>query len=136
MDTKLQRRSWGRLLGMLGVSALMIGGAAGAQAPIPLQGSPPTPTHDKDVLTGTVRANLIQPEQLLSQGKYADAEEMYRQVLMNDPQNLSATVGLGMALAKQFKLDGADDMFDRVLQSDLNNGVAHAGKATVALNRL
>lgn len=136
MDTKLQRRSWGKVLSMVSASVLVLGGAAAAQAPIPLQGSPPTPARDKDVLTGTVRANLIPPDQLLAQGKYADAEEMYRQVLMNDPQNLAATVGLGMALAKQFKLDGADDMFDRVLQSDLNNGFAHAGKATVALNRL
>ncbi len=41
-----------------------------------------------------------------------------------------------MALAKQFKLDGADDLFDRVLKQDPNNAQSYAGKATVLLNRL
>lgn len=44
--------------------------------------------------------------------------------------------GLGTALAKQFKLDGADELFDRVLASNPNNALAYAGKATVILNHL
>lgn len=135
MDTILQRWSVAKRLSLAATAVLVLSGSAGAQAPIPLQGSPTQP-ESKDVLTGQVRAHVIPPDQLLSQGKYADAEEMYRQILINDPQNLAATVGLGMALAKQFKLDGADDMFDRVLSADPNNALAHAGKATVALNRL
>jgi tetratricopeptide (TPR) repeat protein len=99
------------------------------------QGAPVGGSSDIDY-TGAVRTHVIPADQLLSQGKYADAEDMYRQTLMNNPTDMGATVGLGMALAKQFKLDGADDMFDRVLLQDPNNAMAHAGKATVALNRL
>jgi tetratricopeptide (TPR) repeat protein len=119
------------LLGTLSASALLLSTASGAGAQAPAAGIQPG-----DMLTGQVRQNIIPAEQLLAQGKYADAEEMFRQALINNPQDMVATVGLGMALAKQFKLDGADDMFDRVLAADPNNGLAHAGKATVALNRL
>jgi tetratricopeptide (TPR) repeat protein len=100
------------------------------------QGTPAGGSSSDIDFTGGVRHNLIPADQLLSQGKYADAEDMYRQSLINNPNDMLATVGLGMALAKQFKLDGADDMFDRVLLQDPNNATAHAGKATVALNRL
>ncbi len=104
-----------------------------AQAPVP--GSPQVGAGD--VLTGAVRQRTTIPaEELLSQGKYSDAEEMFRQLLVANPQDMNATTGLGMALAKQFKLDGAEDLFDRVLTADPNNALAHAGKATVTLNRL
>jgi len=107
-----------------------------AQVPgVPTQ--PPASSSGSDnVLTGKVRTNVVPAEQLLAQGKYAEAEELFRELLVNNPQDLTATVGLGTALAKEFKLDGADDLFDRVLQTDPNNALAFAGKATVILNRL
>ncbi len=72
----------------------------------------------------------------MSQGRYSEAEDMFRELLVNNPADIAATVGLGTALAKQFKLDAADDMLDRVLKSDPNNALAFAGKANVILNRL
>lgn len=88
------------------------------------------------VLTGRVKTDIAPAEKALAQGKYSDAEGMFREILVNNPQDLNATVGLGIALAKQFKLDGADDLFDRVMRGDPNNALAYAGKATVLLNRL
>lgn len=124
-------------LSLLAASVMLIGGMASADAQVPLPGmQTPAQNQDKDVLTGTVRHHVISADQLLAQGKYSDAEETYRAMLVNNPQDMVATAGLGMALAKQFKLDGADEMFDRVLAVDPNNAMAHAGKATVSLNRL
>jgi len=41
-----------------------------------------------------------------------------------------------MALAKQFKLDAADEQFTKALTMDPHNAMAHAGKAMVLFNRL
>ncbi|MBY0357547.1 MAG: tetratricopeptide repeat protein [Candidatus Obscuribacterales bacterium] len=102
----------------------------------PAPGSANSPNVNKTVLSGQIKTDIIPAEKLLSQGKYSDAEGLFRDILVNSPQDVQATLGLATALAKQFKLDGADDLFDRVLMSDPNNGVAYAGKATVILNRL
>ncbi|MBK9770067.1 MAG: tetratricopeptide repeat protein [Candidatus Obscuribacter sp.] len=111
-----------------------------AQVPgIPNPGSQPpifgTPDSGQ-VLTGRVKHDIMPAEKLLSQGKYVEAEGTFREALVNNPTDMQATVGLGIALAKQFKLDGADEQFDRVLQNDPNNALAYAGKATIQLNRL
>lgn len=102
-------------------------------APAPLPGAS---SSDPTVLSGRVKHDIMPAEKLLSQGKYADAEGMFRELIVNNPADIAATIGLGTALAKQFKLDGADELFDRVLASDPNNALAYAGKATVILNRL
>lgn len=137
MATEFKNIAGAGRLGILAVSLCLLSGTAQANAQIPLPGqTTPSANANKDVLTGTIRQHAISAEQLLNQGKYADAEEMFRTMLVNNPQDMVATVGLGMALAKQFKLDGADELFDRVLQVDPNNAIAHSGKATVALNRL
>ncbi|MBX9685432.1 MAG: tetratricopeptide repeat protein [Candidatus Obscuribacterales bacterium] len=96
----------------------------------------PTPSSNNQILSGQVKTDIAPAEKALAEGKYADAEGMFRELLVNNPQDLQATVGLGLSLAKQFKLDGADDLFDRVLGQDPNNALAFAGKATVLLNRM
>src|SRR4029434_4034487 len=53
-----------------------------------------------------------------------------------NPKNVPVLLGLGMALAKQFKLDGAEEQFYKVLPRDANNSMARSGKATVLINRL
>lgn len=93
-------------------------------------------TDANAVMSGRVHTDIAPAEKLLSQGKYAEAESTFRDLLVSNPQDMAATAGLGMALVKQFKLDGADDLFDRVLTADPNNATAFAGKATVMLNRL
>ena len=110
---------------------------AQSQVPgIPAPGSQPPAYGDNTVLSGRVKHDTMPAEKLLSQGKYADAEGAFRELLVNNPSDVQATLGLGIALAKQFKLDGADELFDRVLATDANNSLALAGKATVILNRL
>jgi tetratricopeptide (TPR) repeat protein len=111
-----------------------IPGVPGTGTPLPGAGT--AQPANNQVLSGQVRVNIAPAEKALAEGKYGDAEGMFRELLVNNPQDLQATVGLGLALAKQFKLDGADDLFDRVLARDPNNALANAGKATVILNRL
>ncbi len=75
-------------------------------------------------------------DELLLKQKYADAEKLYRQALARNAKNVPAIVGLGMALGKQFKLDGAEEQFDKAIAIDPFNGMAHTGKALVLVNRL
>lgn len=108
-----------------------------AMAQIPgVPGTGQYPTDNQPVLSGRVKHDIMPAEKLLSQGKYSDAEGMFREALVNNPADVQATIGLGISLAKQFKLDGADELFDRVLATDPNNAMAFSGKATVMLNRL
>ncbi len=112
---------------------------AKAQVPMPGSGSGTSSTlrlNPNVDLTGKVTTNLMPAEKLLSQGKYSEAEDTFRELLVNNPADVNAQAGLGMALAKQFKLDGADEMFERVLKQDPNNATAYAGKAAIILNRL
>ncbi|MBX9721984.1 MAG: tetratricopeptide repeat protein [Candidatus Obscuribacterales bacterium] len=96
----------------------------------------PPDAVNNQILSGQVKTNVAPAEKALAEGRYADAEGLFREILVNNPQDLTATGGLGIALAKQFKLDGADELFDRVLAKDPNNALAYAGKATVILNRM
>ena len=117
-----------------------------AKADIPVPGEPGASraygssasarAKDDAVLTGQVATDIVPAQRLLAKGKYSEAEELFRELLVNNPQDLAATVGLGTALAKQFKLDSADEMFDRVLMQNPTNALAFAGKATVIINRL
>lgn len=85
---------------------------------------------------GTVSQSVLAADRLLLKGKYPAAADYYRNALKRNPHDLNAAVGLGMVLGKQFKLDGADQQFDKVLARDASNPGAHAGKAMVMLNRL
>lgn len=113
---------------------------ASAQVPIPGGGSPsypPVARPNSDIdYTGSVAHSTSTADRLLSQGKYSQAEDSFRDTLVNNPSDINATAGLGIALAKQFKLDGADELFERVLRQDPNNAAAYSGKATILLNRL
>jgi len=84
----------------------------------------------------TVKRQLAAAGDLMVAGKYAEAADLYRQLLNLNSRNPDALAGLGLALGRQFKLDAADEQFDRLLKLDPNNAVAHCGKAMVILNRL
>ncbi|MGH9550217.1 MAG: hypothetical protein ACRD3W_12620, partial [Terriglobales bacterium] len=123
------------------VAGLTLAGAMRADSQVP--GVPgtqpaksPAATSSGTILTGGVKSDLTIAEKLLSQGKWSDAEGMFRERIVSNPTDLQATVGLGIALANQFKLDAANSLFDRVLATDPNNSAAFAGKALVMLNRL
>lgn len=83
-----------------------------------------------------ITREVVRADQLMLQGKYGDAADLYKGEMGRDPRSVPAAVGYGMALAKQFKLDGAEETFNKVLQMDPMNAMAHAGKAQVIYNRL
>src|SRR5581483_4583973 len=78
----------------------------------------------------------VQADDLMLKGKYGDAEGMYKQALQHNNKSIPATVGYGMALAKQFKLDAAKAQFEKAFQMDPRNAMAHAGLAMVQYNSL
>ncbi len=84
----------------------------------------------------SVRRDLSAAADLMMDGKYSEAADLYRAVLNINSKETNALAGLGMALGRQFKLDAADEQFERLLSIDPNNPVAHCGKAMVLLNRL
>ncbi len=123
----------------IAISCLILG-PSGAFAQVP--GVPSTQpaaipaAKPTTVISGHIKSDMAAAEKLLSQGKWADAEGMFRETLVNSPQDVPATLGLGIAEANQFKLDAADALFDRVIGIDPNNPEAYAGKAIVMLSRL
>jgi tetratricopeptide (TPR) repeat protein len=83
-----------------------------------------------------VGAQMHTASQLMVDGKYPEAVEVFKQIIVIAPNNVEALAGMGMALGRQQKLDEADAQFNRVLEIDANNAVAHCGKAMTSLNRL
>src|SRR5258708_5541233 len=85
---------------------------------------------------GTVSASVAAADRMMMKGKYAAAATYYQSALKRNPRDTNANIGYGMALTKQFKLDAADDQFNKALAHDPNNPGALAGKALTMLNRL
>ena len=75
-------------------------------------------------------------DKLLNSGQYDQAEKSSLAKLKANPKNVEALIGAGWAQAKLFKLDAADANFDKALQQNPQNAVAHFGKAMVTVNRL
>jgi len=128
------------MFGYMLLASLMAGSQCSAQVPgvpstQPAQTSTTT-SSSTTVLSGRVKSDMATAERLLSQGKWGEAEGLFRDALVNNPTDSQATLGLGLALANQFKLDAADALFDRVIKIDPNNPGAYAGKSVVTLNRL
>lgn len=94
--------------------------------------TPPPETNSKVVIA----PELLAADSLMRKGQFSDAESLYYQVLKNDPQSIPAAVGYGLALARQFKLEGARTQFEKVLDMDRSNAMAHAGLAIVLYNSL
>lgn len=97
--------------------------------------APPPDAADK-VLKIKIDREVVMADDLMLKGRYGDAADLYRSVANRTPQSVPAVVGWGMALAKQFKLDGANEQFDKALKLDPRNAMAHSGKAMVMFNRL
>jgi tetratricopeptide (TPR) repeat protein len=90
----------------------------------------------KRLYRGGVSQSVANADRMMMKGKYAEATAFYQSALKRNPHDVNANIGYGMALTKQFKLDGADDQFNKALAHDPNNPGAHAGKALNMLNRL
>lgn len=81
--------------------------------------------------------DVVMADDLMLKGKFGEAAEAYHTATQKGKgKNVPATIGYGMALAKQFKLDAANEQFDKALALDPRNAMAHSGKAMVMFNRL
>ena len=90
----------------------------------------------KSKLKGKVSREVMEADDLLSRGDWVKAADAYHKIMGRDSKNAGAVAGYGMALGKQFKLDAAEEQFNKALEIDPTNAVAHAGKALVLMNRL
>jgi tetratricopeptide (TPR) repeat protein len=86
-------------------------------------------------LTGKINHEVMMADDLMMKGKFAQAADLYHDVINNDSKNIGAMNGYGMALGRQFKLDAAQEQFQKTLAADPQNAQAHLGLAMVALNR-
>ncbi len=92
--------------------------------------------HHRVSLQGQITRQVLQADELLKNNKFDQAEALYHDALNKNNTDVSARVGLAMVYAKTFKLDRADEEFNKVLQEDPQNPSAHCGKAIIAVNRL
>src|SRR3990167_3612743 len=69
----------------------------------------------KKLMKGKIERDVAMADELVLKGKYADAADLYKQAISRNSKNINAIVGLGVALGKQFKLDGAEEQFDKAL---------------------
>jgi tetratricopeptide (TPR) repeat protein len=92
--------------------------------------------HSKKTFKIKIDREVVMADDLMLKGKYADAADLYKEVVNKNPKNVPATVGYGMALSKQFKLDAANEQFDKALAIDPKNAMAYSGKAMTLFNSL
>lgn len=90
----------------------------------------------KSKLKGRIEREVMEAEDLMSKRDYAAAAERFHDAIKKNTKNVNAVSGYGMALGKQFKLDAAEEQFDKALKIDPSNAMAHVGKAMVTINRL
>lgn len=112
---------------LLSVSSAAIAAPAGMQV---------TPFRDGKLFKGNVSYHVSRAENALINGSYQKAETSFRSAIAKNPRDYRARAGLGLALAMQFKLDGAEDQVDRALKLSPKDALAHTAKAMVLMNRL
>ena len=95
-----------------------------------------TTAVSKHIMKGHLVREVVDADDLMLKGKYADAADRYHDAMNKDPKNIAAHTGMGLALGKQFKLDAADEEFDKALTLEPQNALAHVGKAMVNIYRL
>jgi len=88
------------------------------------------------VYKGTISRQVQSAEKLMAAGKYTEAAEFFREALNQNPKDVTARVGYGMACVKQFQIDRAGEEFDKALNLDPKNALAHCGKALCAVYKL
>lgn len=90
----------------------------------------------KKLYRGTISQSVAAADRLMTKGKYNEAQTFYQRAVKNNPRDVNARIGYGIALTKLFKLDAADEQFDKALKQRPDDPGAHAGKALAMLNRL
>src|SRR5437588_10091763 len=73
-------------------------------------------------------------ERALKEGEFAEAEKLYRELVVKDTHDEQARLGLGLALLKQRKNQDAFDQAARVLAADPTSARAHALLGSALLN--
>ena len=94
----------------------------------------PTPQKSivaKPVIAAQVSKNVSQIDELLSQGKYSEAQKQAEDVLAANPNDLHARVRLAKSYASQFKLDAANREYSKILEKDPKNSQAYNGLGLV-----
>lgn len=72
---------------------------------------------------------------LFNKGKFAEALDIYRKVLIKNPACPAAVrVGIGMCFNRLKQFDKAKDAFERALELDADNTTALLGNAILELN--
>lgn len=66
-----------------------------------------TPTTEQQINKGNLEQKV---------GNYAQAENIWQQVLNNDPNNVVALSNLGIALSEQKRVDEGSEKFDKVIK--------------------
>lgn len=98
------------------------------------------PTIDaggKTKLQGRAEIEVVkQAQDLLFRRDYAEAAQLYREIINKDPRNASARAGYGLALAKQFKIGAAEEQLNKALELDPSSPIAHVAKGMLNINRL
>lgn len=69
--------------------------------------------------------------QLVEKRQYKKAEEILREILMQNPNNVDARSMLGGIFAQKYQLDAAYREFSKVLEIDPQNSAAHNGMGKV-----
>lgn len=100
--------------------------------------SAPVEAKKRMVLKGGVYAYTgdRQTDEMLNLRKYQLVEDRCLGILKRNPSSIPALIGAGWAQGKLFKLDAANQNFDKALALNSRNAMAHAGKAMVQFNRL
>lgn len=94
------------------------------------------PAFRERLFKGKLSADAAAGEKQLLSGKYDAAANTFKKALNSNSKDLASLCGLGFALAVQFKLDGADQQFNKALNINAGYPLAHVGKAFVTINRL
>jgi tetratricopeptide (TPR) repeat protein len=115
----------------LALVGMMLTASVGLAMPATLEAAPP-----KGKLKGQIARDVMEADDLMGKGKFEQAGERYKDAITRNDKNVPAIVGYGLSLSKQFKLDAAEEQFDKALQIDPKNAIAHVGKASVLLNKL
>lgn len=88
-----------------------------------------------ETYTAKVSTNYTKAENLIELGKYKDAEDYIANILSKNPDDIQAMAYLAEIHSAQYKLDGAEKEFLKILEKDPNNAMAHNGLGLVYYRR-
>lgn len=87
------------------------------------------------LLNISISENYNYIEKLINQGKLSEAEKLCFDVLETSPDEIKANNYLGEINSKLYKLEKAKKYFEKVIEIDSNNAVAHNGIGMVYLKK-